>query len=110
MLDAVRSKQASKSAGITGRFKKNNRSVNAARIAPNAWKVTYGRTRSFRVFFANACANVTAGLICAPECLPSSKITNATVPPKTHATNTRAIVPLVDALIMTEPAPKSTRR
>jgi len=64
--------------------------VNAASSPPRTWNEMYRTNMSKVVFPAIVWASVIAGLMWAPEILPSSRMTSATVAPNANATMIRA--------------------
>jgi len=60
--------------------------VRPASKPPAVWKRRYGTTRSRLRSRADAAANVSAGLITAPECSPRRKMITETLTPKVRAT------------------------
>ena len=87
--------------------------VNAPSSPPRTWNETYGRNISRDVFPAIVWASVTAGLMWAPEILPSRRMTIATVAPNANAMMTRAskvVMPWASETAVTVPGPIRTRR
>ena len=84
VLTPLASFVAPRSAGDPN-WPKMNFNVNPPSIAPSTWKEMYGTNISRVVFPATVWASDIAGLMCAPEILPSRRMTRATVAPNANA-------------------------